>query len=304
MTTEVTLAAEQLSEELSQLKKDVVCIYHGNCADGFSGAWVVSRFFGRERVELFPGVYGNEPPADVEGKDVILVDFSYKPEVIHQLAAKAKRVLIIDHHKTALPLVEEKFPENVKVIVHMDYSGSMLAWSYFFPVEPPPDLLKHVEDRDLWRFALNGTREIQACVFSYPYDLDVWEKLMMGCSCRDMFSEGVAIERKHFKDINELLLVTMQDIIIGGIKVKAANLPYTMSSDAGHILCEKYDQAFGACFYLTPLGVVFSLRSTDNKVDVSEIAKSHGGGGHRNAAGFHVSLAEFVEMTKIYEEIA
>lgn len=284
------------------MAKDILCVYHSNCADGFSGAWVVSRFFGKERVELFPGIYGNEPPTDVEGKDVILVDFSYKPEVIHQLATKAKRVLIIDHHKTALPLLEEKFPENVKVIVHMDYSGSMLAWSYFFPIEPVPELLEHVEDRDLWRFKISGTREVQACLFSYPYDLEVWEKLMLDYNCYDMFKEGIAIERKHFKDIYELLAVTMQNLVIGGFKVKAANLPYTMSSDAGHILCEKYDQAFGACFYLTPVGVVFSLRSTNDKKDVSEIAKQYGGGGHRNAAGFRVSLAEFVKMTAVYEE--
>lgn len=34
--------------------------------------------------------------------------------------------------------------------------------------------------------------------------------------------------------------------------------------------------------------VQWSLRSEDGRVDVSEIAKSYGGGGHRNAAGFQI----------------
>ena len=33
---------------------------------------------------------------------------------------------------------------------------------------------------------------------------------------------------------------------------------------------------------------IFSLRSTDDGLDVSEIATAYGGGGHRAAAGFSV----------------
>ncbi len=35
----------------------------------------------------------------------------------------------------------------------------------------------------------------------------------------------------------------------------------------------------------------WSLRSTEEGIDVSEIAKRHGGGGHRNAAGFRAEIA-------------
>ena len=49
-------------------------------------------------------------------------------------------------------------------------------------------------------------------------------------------------------------------------------------------------QPFAVCYWDTLQGRVFSLRSTDDGMDVSEIAKQYGGGGHRNAAGFTVSL--------------
>jgi phosphoesterase RecJ-like protein len=40
-----------------------------------------------------------------------------------------------------------------------------------------------------------------------------------------------------------------------------------------------------------------SLRSTDGRVDVSEIARKHGGGGHRRAAGFGTDLT-YAEITE------
>ena len=103
-------------------------------------------------------------------------------------------------------------------------------------------------------------------------------------------TEGEAIERKHFKDIRELLGVTTRDMVIGGHLVPVANLPYTMSSDAGHELAK--GRPFAACYWDTPKGRVFSLRSTDDGADVSEVAKQYGGGGHRNASGFTVSFAQ------------
>lgn len=43
-------------------------------------------------------------------------------------------------------------------------------------------------------------------------------------------------------------------------------------------------------YWDTPDGRVFSLRSTDGGMDVSEIAKGYGGSGHRNASGFKMPL--------------
>jgi nanoRNase/pAp phosphatase (c-di-AMP/oligoRNAs hydrolase) len=69
-----------------------------------------------------------------------------------------------------------------------------------------------------------------------------------------------------------------------------------MTSDAGHLMAEKDRTPFAACWWMTPEGVVFSLRSTDVGLDVSEIAKSYGGGGHRNAAGFRLTIEQFKEL--------
>lgn len=260
-----------------------MCIYHGNCADGFGAAWVVRKALGD--IEFHAGKY-QEPPPDVSGKDVVMVDFSYKRPVLLEMAEKARSILILDHHKTAAEDLVD-LPPNVTAKFDMEHSGAMLTWKHFFPGEEPPRLLLHIEDRDLWRFALQNTRQIQANLFSFPYDFEVWDALMETAPAA-LAAEGEAIERKHFKDIRELLGVTTRYMVIGGHRVPVANLPYTMSSDAGHQLAK--GQPFAACYWDTPAGRVFSLRSSDDGVDVAEVAKQYGGGGHRNAAGFLVSF--------------
>ena len=287
---------------------DLLCIYHGNCADGFTAAWVVRAFCLSRRmpVQFHPGVYQDAPP-DVTGRHVLMVDFSYKRPVLLEMAKVAKSIVILDHHKTAaddlsgfrepapvsewpdvsLPSVEGD-KEPIAALFDMSRSGAGIAWDFFFGTPRHP-LVNHVEDRDLWRFKLPHTREIQAAIFSYPYEFEIWDKL---ADSFDSFGnsalavEGAAIERKHFKDINELIKVVTRRFTIGGFSVPVANLPYTLTSDAGHALAQ--GEPFAGCYWDTPDGRVFSLRSTDDGMDVSEIAKQYGGGGHRNASGFRV----------------
>lgn len=261
-----------------------LCIYHGNCADGFGAATVVRMALGSDNVEFHSGVY-QTPPPDVTGRDVIMVDFSYKRPVLLEMAEKAKSILILDHHKSAAEDLVD-LPGTVTAYFDMDHSGAMLAWLHFFPKENPPMLLRHIEDRDLWRFHLEGTREIQANLFSYPYEFEVWERLLASDPCA-LRSGGEAIERKHFKDINEFIKAAAYRMDIAGYNVPVLNAPYFWSSDAGHIMAK--GEPFAACYWDTPEGRVFSLRSTDEGIDVAEVAKRYGGGGHKHASGFKVT---------------
>lgn len=261
-----------------------LCIHHSPCVDGFAAAWVVRKALGEDNVEFFPGVY-QTPPPDVAGRGVILVDFSYKRPIMEKIISSAKSVTVLDHHKSAAEDLADLPCEAL--VFDMNRSGARITWDYFFPDVTPPPLLLHIEDRDLWRFALPGTREIQANVFSYPYDFAVWDNLMAAPVERFM-AEGRAIERKHFKDIAELVKVCRRELRIGGIMVPAASLPYTLTSDAGHLMATEHPSRMAVCYWDTPAGRVFSLRSTEDGPDVSEIAKQYGGGGHAHAAGFTV----------------
>lgn len=272
-------------------------IYHGNCADGFAAAWCFWKKYGDEGAEYIPGVYQQEPP-DVTSRHVFLVDFSYKRAVVEEMVKKATSVTLIDHHKTAIEDLVGM--EGLIQFTDLDRSGSTLAWDFLYPGEPRPLLLGHIEDRDLWRFKLPNTREIQANVFSYDYSFEKWDALMKADQpeLMKMTVAGAAIERKHHKDIAELVRVCRREMNIGGHWVPVASLPYTLTSDAGHLMCNPYPSdnlqgeivkpPFAACYWDTAEGRIFSLRSHDDGMDVSEVAKRFGGGGHQHASGFKV----------------
>jgi nanoRNase/pAp phosphatase (c-di-AMP/oligoRNAs hydrolase) len=69
------------------------------------------------------------------------------------------------------------------------------------------------------------------------------------------------------------------------IVIDLVNAPPMYSSDIGSIIAK--EKVFGGTYYDTATHREFSLRSVGD-FDVSEIAKSFGGGGHKNAAGFKV----------------
>lgn len=274
---------------------DYLCIHHARCADGFGSAWVVRRWFqytaeAGDTLEFHPGVYTEAPP-DVTGKRVLLVDFSYSAETVRELALKAESVTVLDHHKTAIEALQPLLAEGlIQGAFALDKSGVGVTWDWFFGPEEMPRLLQHVQDRDLWKFALPGTSEISAWLFSFPYDFDIWDALVEELDTEGDTAarlQGRAIARKHSKDIEELLDLMAREAEIGGWKVPVANLPYTMSSEAGLAL-SKGLHTFAACYYDLPTERCFSLRSDENGMDVGAIARQYGGGGHARAAGFSV----------------
>ncbi len=261
--------------------------------------------------DFHAGIY-NDPPPDVTDRVVYLVDFSYKCAVVAEMSKTAKQIILIDHHKTAIEDLAILIRAGViNAYVDLERSGAMLAWDFLFNSEhdlrgkvmsthdrgspyyvEPPKLLRYIQDRDLWKFKLANSREVNANVFSYEYSFENWDKLMKANEhdLMQMTVAGAAIERKHHKDIKELLDVCQRHMVIGGFDVPVASLPYTLTSDAGHAMAESHKEGtvFAACYWDTATHRIFSLRSTDNGLDVSQIAAMYNGGGHKNAAGFRV----------------
>lgn len=297
-----------------------LCIYHGACDDGFAAAWCVRRAMGDGAVDFHPGVYGVAPP-DVLDRDVILVDFSYKRPVLEALASRANSVLILDHHKTAQKDLAFLQPPHrrpppafdrwrleawrydsgghqdgdrydgdrlgrVAALFDMERSGAAMAWDYFVGGERPP-FIEYVQDRDLWLKKLPRGDEFTIALRSYPQDFAVWDGLVENMS--NLFEEGVAIQRYYRCRVEEIKKTAYRSWICSH-PVMVANAPYFAASEvAGELAEAEPDAAFGACYFEVRRGVYqYSLRSR-GEMDVSEIARQFGGGGHKNAAGFTVS---------------
>lgn len=292
----IVLGRDHLAPLHMPVKPDV-CIYHHNCADGYTAAWVVACAV--PDVELIAGVHGEPPPLErCQGRNVIIVDFSYKEEQMRELIAVAQHVTVLDHHASAVkelrPLwLDDALREKLKVRFDMEKSGAMIAWEYIYSDADPGKLIRFVQDRDLWKFELPGSREISAYIFSTPYTMEEWTELGIALETDEeaVRKLGAAILKKQRKDIAEFTQASLRWITICGHRVPVINAPYMWGSDACHELCKKYPEArFAAYYWDGPEFRTWGLRSSEEGEDVSKIAQRFGGGGHVHASGFRTAL--------------
>lgn len=285
-----------------------VCIYHFPCDDGFASAWVARKKW--PDVVLAPTNYGQKlPDVDIDGKNVLIADFSFKSDALRQFGERAKSIIVLDHHKTAAQdladfsslvgasseqeehLFNEADRRNIRVKFDMDRSGAALTWEFCFPGEPAPQLIRHIEDRDLWRMKLDNTRRISLLLRSYEYDFGAWDRV---ASAMDEHPEvfinvAAGIERFYDRKLAEMLPTATLKTIGTYEGVPVAHAPYAFASDLAHELLKAHPSApFAAVVVDAYGGRTYSLRSDDTRQDVSEVARQFGGGGHRNAAGFRV----------------
>lgn len=284
--------AEKMNAALTAAERVPLCVYHAGCVDGFTSAWVVHHHL-QGKVELMPAAYGDPLPPDlVVGRDVYVVDFSYNRRVMEDLISRANRVTILDHHKTAARALDQLPLEAGDVCVFdMDRSGAGLAWDVLTQ-RPRLNLIRYVEDRDLWRWLLPFSREVSAFISSFSLDLKTWDVIAQGLEQPEAFKnlvmEGAGIERQRQRTVRELAQAYRRRLVIAGVEVWAANVPHQLVSEVGQLLAE--GAPFGACYHDTAAGRHFSLRSLPGGADVAEVAALFGGGGHARAAGFTAPL--------------
>lgn len=265
-------------------------LYHKNCQDGLAAALAVRKYLwdnGLMKGSKFQTAqYGDNPP-DVTGLDVVIVDFSYPRETLMEMKSKAKSLIVIDHHATAQAALDGlDF-----CIFDMTKSGAVLAWEHFHPNKSLPRLMAYVQDRDLWEWKLPFSQEVSAALRSYKPFLAEQERFLDDNSLAGLISEGAAILRYQKQQIDFVLSQPVQMVEIGGYTVPCINATHLLS-ELGNELAKGHP--FAALYFDTNDKRVFSLRSTDDGIDVSEIAKIYGGGGHRNAAGFSIKKPDTI----------
>lgn len=287
-----------------------IMIYHANCADGFGAAWAAWMRWG-DAVQYVPASYGQEPP-DVVGKHVLIGDFSYKREVIEKLGRVAASIIVLDHHETAQAelapwLLEVSEPLSLTnaseavgkfhtaAVFDMDRSGARMVWDFCFPGEGAPPLIALIEDRDLWRFTMEETKPFGVWLRCEAFDFRVWASIDLRLGDRAdaarIFDEAAAMQRFFDQKVSEIARLGRTGLI-DGHAVPLCNCPPMFASEVGQLLLDQNPEApFVACYSDQGKARGYSLRSRDDRMNVADIARKFGGGGHRNAAGFGVPLA-------------
>jgi len=260
-------------------------IYHADCVDGFTAAWVAHSKFGDD-ADYVPAKYGDVPP-DVQGRDVWILDFSYPRALTEAIHAAAASLAVFDHHKTA----QADLAGLPYALFDQERSGAGLTWDILCPDKPRPKLVDYVEDRDLWRFGLPGSAAVNACIGTWPrVSFAAWAVLVNDVEVHMGFviDQGTAILRK----IEQTVVQTAQHartMAVSGSLVPVVNCTTDTSDVVGRLAG---GAPFAVGWYQDGGGTFrYSLRSRgEGGVDVSEIARRRGGGGHRNAAGFESNV--------------
>lgn len=279
-------------------------IYHayenGPCPDGHWAAWVAKKKY--PDADLCPGIYDRVLTINPYDYDrIVIVDFSFKGSVIESWVNNGIKVILIDHHKTAmndLSGLMNQVMSGLNIKFDMAESGATLAWKTFFPDKHMPAVLRYVKDRDIWEHLLPRTHEVHAAMSNLQKDFKVYDVLasldqldLVNCltplgekllSHRRELVKKIA-ERAEFKTI-----ANYEDIPT----VVLADDEVYLSSDICQYLYLQYPEAlFSCCVNIDSTGnKKYSLRSNKdgNNTDVGAIAKANGGGGHLNASGYTI----------------
>jgi len=269
-------------------------IFHGGCMDGWCAAYTLYKCLGG--VDMVPVVHGEEPPC-VDNRSVIMVDFSYKRDVIEQMKCDASSLVVIDHHVTAR---EELYGLPYCIFDELE-SGATLAirfaeqrgfWFNLTMDEQAGirELARYVKDRDLWQWKVPESHEMNCALRSYPTTVAEWDKLAYRI-CRDpksLINEGIAIER-YRKVLVDSHVGHAKEMDLFGHRVPVVEC--TAIDIVSDVLGELAKGKPFAASWLSLLDtIVVSLRSEEMGADVGQIAKSVGGGGHVHSAGFRVSF--------------
>lgn len=149
-------------------------------------------------------------------------------------------------------------------------------------------MVDHVEDRDLWRFALHNTKAYHAAMNCFPMTFEAWDEIDQTPYSR-LIHEGSAV-LKFTDTIAKKWADKAYTVVVDGVLCWAINAPVELASEAAHFILDREPKRPVVMWrYNADRREYYcSMRSRDDRQPVDTLATALGGGGHRNAAGFHL----------------
>ena len=275
-------------------------LYHGrNCPDGFAAALAAWLFY-EGKAEMLGLDHGDiksitDLPA-LEGRAVYILDFSFDEVILSGIEERAAKLVLLDHHKSAAEKLTGFACRCGVVHFDMSKSGARLAWEFFQPDRALPDLVRFVEDRDIWVWQYPESPAFLAALDMEPMDLPRWAEIAAFTpeQLSAFMARGHAMDEKFSKlaaDIAE----GAQPISFNGQQGVMVNAPGMFHSLVGDTLA-KQSGSFALMWTAGKGGVVkVGLRSRSG-FDCIPLAESMKGGGHAQACGFKMGVERLPEL--------
>jgi uncharacterized protein len=271
----------------------MICIHH-NDLDGKCSAAIVKRAHKDVPIKFIEIDYKDPCPFErCLNETVVIVDFSFKPDDMAKIINFSSHVTWIDHHATAKDYSYQNLP-GLRNFKDKEEAGCELTWRFYFSSEPVPMAVSLLGDYDKWSLSMRDSKvfyEGMKLQKTDP-DSDIWDSLLSNYTAltSEIIHDGLTATLYRDNYCANVRKAFGYETTIDGNKAYATNI-YMFGSGG-----------FGEKFYQYPLciayihdGNKFTVSLYSERVDVSAIAKNHGGGGHKGAAGFVCNTLPFTK---------
>ncbi len=291
-----------LSLLISPDKNDVqpLVIYHGRtCPDGFASALAAWLFY-EGKAEFLGLDHGDVKSIDdlpeLQGRAVYILDFSFREGLLRAIEQRAAKLVMLDHHKSAADDLADYTCGCGVVHFDMKKSGARLAWEFFHPEQSVPDLVRFVEDRDIWVWQYPQSAGFLAALDMEPFEFERWHEITLFDERKQaaFIERGRAMDEK-FSNLADDIAQGAQPLMLNGVAGLMVNAPGVFHSLVGEKLSKKCD-SFALMWCVDKTGrVKVGLRS-QRGFDCIPLAESMHGGGHAQACGFKMSVERLPEL--------
>lgn len=275
-------------------------LYHGrNCPDGFAAALAARLYFG-DKAEYLGLDHGDTKTVDdlpdVQGRAVYILDFSFAIEILQAIDARAAKLVMLDHHKSAAEKLTGFACRCGVVHFDMAKSGARLAWEFFHPQAPVPDLVRYIEDRDIWTWQYPESAGYLAALDMEPFDFGRWAGIaaFTPAQTSSFMARGQAMDEK-FAKLAADIADGAEPVVFNGRTGLMVNAPGVFHSLVGDLLSKK-SGTFALMWTAGKGGVVKMGLRSQRGYDCIPLAESMGGGGHAQACGFKISADRLPQL--------
>jgi oligoribonuclease NrnB/cAMP/cGMP phosphodiesterase (DHH superfamily) len=275
-----------------------IIIYHADCIDGTTAAAIALKKFPDALFFPLSHSYTQDEMAPIRvvarGAAIFILDCALG---VDELLADGHSVVVLDHHETVRDEMQKRTEADSRITYVFDNekSGASLAWSYFFPEEPIPQIVHYVEDVDLWQWKFgDAARHTMSYLSMFRND----PTRMLEAITTDaevIVEKGRTLSEYADREIEEQVSILPNEMRVDTHFVPAYNIT-VYTSAAGNILSEQQGSVV-ALYTIKGSNVRISFRSKEGQNPTARmIAEKLGGGGHDHASGANVPLADFLKM--------
>lgn len=313
----------------------------GYCSAAVVDAFLTDMFNNPTEKDFYVYSYNSEfnRPEVIENETVYIVDVAMDDRVysfIEYCVSVGAKVIHIDHHKTTIEWIESHPGANDiidKIISFYEIGVSASLMTYAYSCMNNDERLKpndvnwgdndtgnslhinnrniyiplsvqYVNDYDVWNWKFGkDTSYFQLGLFMAPYNNKPFTKEWKDLVTNDAIVTNLMLDGEiAYRYRNRLFGIALRKGFISSLNNKAWCVVNSDFADS-QLYGEFVDQ-FDICCCVQYYGDkwVYHIRSSElNDIDVSAIAKEHGGGGHKHASGFSDDGSFFKELlnTKI-----